>query len=629
VSAATNNEIKEQMEAQPSSTRGLSADDHQTLIVSMRKVDGIWVIVSRYGDDIWWLTGSPTNVTEGQAKLDFSQIPEHWRASIKACLYRLMTRGREGGRRPSVTGLISTFAHTRIFLQYLVTHGVDSLSAITPLLCFGYVQASRSATGKGRWGPRTKPLSPAILGQRFRAVELLYELSQFSDDPMPQHPWPESSSDHLSKASRVRREGGNTTPLMSDEVFVALFQKAWALIQSAGVLLDLRDEVDAIGRAHEGKSRPMAKLYKNRFLREQNWEGNLASFVVKLSQLRTACYIVVASLSGCRNHEISFLQSNACYSTVDDQGERYWWMRSISKKTGVGATEWMIPEAAVTALRIMDRWAVPFQVELRREIEAYRAADPTDVRIALAQQHLGAIFVGSSRHKGKQVRTLSRSHMTESLKDFAKLCGLEWNLASHQFRRKFANYAARSRFGDLRYLKEHFKHWSLDMTLGYALNDSQEMALYLEIEDELEDLKQKVVAEWMNDAEPLAGGYGLNLVAWRGQEEKVTLFKNHSHMIRVIAATTAIRANGQGWCTADDDLCDGNDIDPTRCGDGCNNSVIGRRHAPIYIALYNDLKTLEGCDDIGEGGRARVARDLARCRNVLTALGWDPLKAVE
>jgi hypothetical protein len=61
-----------------------------------------------------------------------------------------------------------------------------------------------------------------------------------------------------------------------------------------------------------------------------------------------------------------------------------------------------------------------------------------------------------------------------ALKAFAKKCGLEWELATHQFRRKFANYAARSQFGDLRYLKQHFKHWSLDMTLGYALNESQE-----------------------------------------------------------------------------------------------------------------------------------------------------------
>lgn len=65
----------------------------------------------------------------------------------------------------------------------------------------------------------------------------------------------------------------------------------------------------------------------------------------------------------------------------------------------------------------------------------------------------------------------------------------------------------------------------------------------------------------------------------------------------------------------------GNDLEPTRCGSGCGNAVIGLRHAPIYLGLYNQLKELEDCPDIGEGGRARVRRDLARCLQVLSGLG--------
>eukprot|EP00952_Eustigmatos_sp_NYUAD-ZCMA_P002920 12753-Eustigmatos_ZCMA.PRE.1 len=87
-----------------------------------------------------------------------------------------------------------------------------------------------------------------------------------------------------------------------------------------------------------------------------------------LTNVRTACYVVVASLSGCRNHELGFLRSNAIYSEETDKGERYWWMRSTSTKTDEGATEWMIPEAAVTAIRIMERWAAPYQVQLEAQI---------------------------------------------------------------------------------------------------------------------------------------------------------------------------------------------------------------------------------------------------------------------
>lgn len=606
------------------SVRGLSGDERNALVISMRKVDGVWQVLSQYGDDIWWTTGSPTNVCKSSTKIDFTQIPEAFREAIKACLYRYKTRGREGGKRPSAAGVVQMHEQIRLFLEFVSGLGTSSLSGITPATCAFYVQACKAGTRMGRWGIRSKPLSPSVQSMRFRAVEALHELSHFCDDPMSYHPWPESSADHLSKVARSKIEAGAKTPLMDDDVFVTLFQYAWAFVQSADALLDLRDELDAIAVAKAGLTRTSIKHAKNQHLRRRGWEGNLATLVAKLGHLRCACYVIVASLTGCRNHELGFLRAQACYSTVDDQGERYWWMRSISAKTGEGATEWMIPEAGVTALRVMDRWAEPYQARLRQEIEAHRVADPSDLRIAEAQDHLNAIFVGADKAQGGQVRTLSLRQMNDRLKAFAKLCGLDWQLATHHFRRKFANYAARSRFGDLRYLREHFKHWSLDMTLGYGLNESQEMALYLEIEDELDEIKHGVVVGWLDKNEPLAGGYGHNLIAWRAREESVTFFKSHAHMVRSIAQSTAIRSNGHAWCTADDNLCEGNDINPTKCGDGCSNAVIGRSHAPIYDGLYSQLKSLEHCVDIGEAGRTRVVRDIDRCRAVLTSLGHEP-----
>lgn len=285
----------------------------------------------------------------------------------------------------------------------------------------------------------------------------------------------------------------------------------------------------------------------------------------------------------------------------------------------------MVPEAAITALKVMNRWAKPYQAMLESEIDRLRAADPSDPKIAEAQLHLGAVFVGMTPQKEWEVRTLSQQSWNGALKGFAKRCGLDWNVTTHQFRRKFANYAARSQFGDLRYLREHFKHWSLDMTLGYALNESQEIALYAEIEEELDAIKRGVAELWLKPDEPLAGGYGHNILAWRGKEA-VVLFRNHKHMIRSIAESTAIRSNGHAWCTADDNLCVGNDIESTRCS-SCDNAVIGRKHARLYQHLYDDLKGVLDCKDIGESGVARVRRDMRRCRSVLVSLGHDPEKS--
>ncbi|WP_339540135.1 TetR/AcrR family transcriptional regulator [Pseudomonas sp. RA_5y_Pfl1_P24] len=61
-------------------------------------------------------------------------------------------------------------------------------------------------------------------------------------------------------------------------------------------------------------------------------------------------------------------------------------------------------------------------------------------------------------------------------------------------------------------------------------------------------------------------------------------------------------------------------LERSRCS-RCNHSVIGNVHAPFYQRLYDDLKELLHCKDIGEGGRQRVERDLNRCRDVLVQLG--------
>ena len=85
--------------AQPSDVRGLHERD--TLIISATQVDGLWVILSRYGDDIWQLDGFTSNVPACQKRLDFNLVPMAFRAVMKAMLYRYLRRGRRGGTRPT------------------------------------------------------------------------------------------------------------------------------------------------------------------------------------------------------------------------------------------------------------------------------------------------------------------------------------------------------------------------------------------------------------------------------------------------------------------------------------------------------------------------------------------------
>ncbi|AYF88138.1 integrase [Pseudomonas sp. DY-1] len=614
--------------AQPSDARGLPEPERDALIISATQVDGQWVIRSRYGDNIWHLDGFTSNAQASRKWLDFSTVPPAFRAVMKAMLYRYLRRGRRGAVRPKGAMLQKNFCDARLFLRHLEALKIDQLGAVTPLVCKTYVEACKAHRQTNR--SKGKPLSPRALQSRFSAVEALHELSQYTDEPMPQHPWPQTSARAMAGLTGHGVEGSKT-PLIPDDVFCTLFEQAYQQVERGQQLLDLRDALDALAAQRKeqrmGQSREAITAAKNRHLEILGWIGGLRVFNKALIDLRTACYIVLASTSGCRNHELANVQSGAHHRTQDDEGTIYHWMRSRSEKTDTGIHDWMIPEAAVRTLRLMERWAAPYQAMIAAEIVQRRRATPNDPQIVEAQKHRHALFLGVNATEGNEVRTLSTSTWNEKLKAFAKTCGLSWDLASHQFRRKFANYAAHSRFGDLRYLKEHFAHWSLDMTLGYAMDDSWgqhlDLELFDDIQDELDDIKLGVVDNWLGDA-PLAGGYGRALKHWQREPQNLLIFKDRASMLKSIADSTAIRSNGHAWCTADDGGCVGNTLEPSRCGNNCSNAVIGLRHAAIYKQLYGDLKEVLDCPDIGEGGRQRVERDLRRYRDVLAQLGIDP-----
>jgi integrase len=616
--------VLQTVEAQPADVRGLLGAQRDRLIVAFINVDGNWQPLSHYGDDRWRLVDTTTNRPAASAVLNFSKFPEAFRGVMKAIIYRYIVRGRNGQVRPRSSSVSSFFLYARSFLRHLEELNIHRLGEVTPLVCKLYVDAAKMVFSK-RSG---QPIKATTLLLRFLAVEAIYELSQYADEPMPNEPWPGASAELLAGLrgdARVTRLAEGRTPLIPDDVFARIFQTAWREVLGADKLLGLRDGLDRIDAERLGQHAKTISDAKRRYLVQNNWEGGLTTFNPSLLSIRTACYIVVASLTGCRNHEIAFIQSDACYRAEDDEGETYWWMRSRSTKTGEGNTEWMAPEAVVTALRAMDRWAKPYQESIELEIVQRRAVDPSDPEIAECQRHRSAVFLSGTQTERVRVRTLTAGDWGSELKAFVARHGIDWKLNTHQFRRKFANYAARSQFGDLRYLRDHFKHWSMDMTLGYALNESQELSLFHEIQDELDSIKGGVVEQWFQPHEPLAGGYGQGIMNWRHGSD-VTIFKDRSSMIKAISDSTAIRSNGHAWCTADDNLCVGyGGLETTRCVN-CDNAVIGRAHARLYQGLYDQLKETLGCADIGEAGMARVRRDIGRCRDVLTTLGYEPVE---
>ncbi|VVO40615.1 integrase [Pseudomonas fluorescens] len=611
------------VQSQPVDVRELPSSERDAIIINAIQVEGHWVILSRYADDHWQLDGMPTICPDYRRRLDFQRVPAPFRSAMKAVVYRYLRRGRAGQRRPKGATLNSFFDSTLAFLRHLHALKITTFGEVTPIIFTNY-----AAECKDIRQIKGKPLSQSSLLCRLKSVEALYELSQHTHDPLPMQPWPGTSSKAMAglTGSGSPHKQRDKTPLIPDAVFCTLFEKAYQQVLQGKTLLDLRDALHDVETELKGASYDQIRFKKKCCLIALGWEEGLESFSHSLISLRTACYVVIASTSGCRNHELGNIQSGSHHRTEDDENLIFHWMRSKSEKTDAGVRDWMVPEAAVRALRLMARWAQPYQAMIADEIAVRRRINPLDPEIAQAQKHRHALFLGMDSKKGNQIRTLSTSFWNISLKAFAKSAGLNWSIASHQFRRKFANYVAHSRFGDLRYLREHFAHWSMDMALSYAMDERWgnhlDLELYDDIEAELEDIKLGTVEGWLGN-DSLAGGYGRSLKRWQRNPANLAIFKDHQTMMVSIAESTAIRSNGHAWCTADNHGCVGNTLERTRCGD-CINAVISPDHLGIYRQLYSNLKELLECRDIGDIGQVRVLRDLARCRDVFMQLGYDP-----
>jgi integrase len=603
--------------------REFSDADLSSAVVETIQVDGQWIIYSRYGDDYWKLTDLPSNVPDSQRYLNFLKVPLEFQGTMKAIMFRYKRRGREGQRPAKGSTLVNFFRQTLPFLRHLESINIKCFSAITPSIMINYATKVRNTNKKDG-----TPRSQRSLLICYQTLEAIFELSQHTRNPIPEHPWPKSSAKFMAgltgAGSGLARE--STTPLIPDAIFCTLFENAHKKIKFGKHLLDLRDSIIRIDKEQKGNTSKVIEKKKNKFLSDVGWEGGLVKLNTSLNELRTACYIVIASTSGCRAHEICNLQTAAHHRTKDDDGTIYHWMRSKSEKTDTGEHDWMIPEIAVQTLRLMSRWAKPYQSMIAREIFERRKTNPLDPEIANSQKHRHALFLGIAYNDNNKVRTLSTKTINNLLKSFSAQSKVNWSLASHQFRRKFANYVAHSQFGDLRYLREHFAHWTMDMSLSYAMDESWgghlDLDLYEDILAELKDIKIDAVRSWLSD-DSLAGGNGRSLKKWQRDASNLAIFNNHQSMVITIAQSTSIRSNGHAWCTADNGGCVGNTMERTRCGD-CDNAVIGQRHLDIYRQLYGNLVELLACNDIGESGRTRVLRDIERCRDVFNQLGYDP-----
>ena len=584
--------------------------DPDQVVTAVQNHDGSDRTLSVFGDSVWELPSSmfPRNTSLYARRISFEQVPASLCVTLKLCILRYYLYGQEGCGRPRGATIFQMMKRMCPFLQFIDKHGFGDLQLVTPMLCHQYVEHCRREGGRNG-----APLLPGAQSLRFLAVEALHRLSQFTSSPMP-HPWPESSAYVLSGIEAPNKRA-STTLVIPDDVLGRLFRHCEVLLDRADRCLEFL----AMVRAWQKEFRD-SEAWRSR-LNRAGYAGDVQALRDDLYMILRACVALVLLGSGIRSHELSSLDADCCSEKSGDDGEKFYWISGRSEKTGDGACSWLVPAIVHRAIGIAARITAPLRADLIERIEYLLASDPTSAELSDLMLNKDAVFITQWSCDKYRIKAMSLESINSHLKSLAKHAGIDWVFSSHQFRRTFAVYAARSILGDLRYLRGHFKHWSLDMTAYYAAAQDKDEELFDEIGIQLRKFKVEVVEHWLEKDTLLSGGMAGAVRTFRDGAEAVETYATRSDLAMKLSDLVSIRATGVAWCTADSGGCNGGQgVEKTRCG-GCKDAIIDDRKRPIWKGIYEQQLELVAIADIGPGGKQRVERDLARCRDVLRDLG--------
>lgn len=216
--------------------------------------------------------------------------------------------------------------------------------------------------------------------------------------------------------------------------------------------------------------------------------GRFDSLGTLSCSLQTACYIVIAFLSGMRDAEVKHLRVGCSNAVRDSFGRAVrWQVRSLAFKSernarGVEAT-WVVGEPAARAIRVLERLLA--------------ASDSESDLLFAPLTTSGA--KGSGGRSGNGALTVSGTilALNRFVEWVAKYCavfsradgipdhdGRPWNLTTRQFRRTLAWYIAR-RPGGAIVGAIAYRHHSIQMFEGYAGTSDSGFRAEVEAEEAL------------------------------------------------------------------------------------------------------------------------------------------------
>ena len=606
---------------------------------------GNQLVISRFEDVVWdfWPYLSQENIALNFKRINWAVMlpdgswltdPQHAELleNTKAFIWSLWADPIEGRKRPTMRTLIVKFKNTIYLLRWMLSQGMTRFAHLNGRT-LDYVPVAKISAKKALVGETT-------LHHRLQILEDMYLQREKLKDALSVHPWPEQTCNKLSGSSLADSYMPRTERI-PDRVVKDLAQAALAYVENkAEHLLAARDAVKATADAGRLRGLSMSHIttyYGSPVARDYGFNG-ARELNDELQYLRNACYIIINLFSGIRNSEMMSLATHCIsYSKSYDGSTELTWLYGTIYKTGQRTHKWLVPAVVEKAVHTMERYSEPFRAKLLAEestlVKDLAGADERNKkalarRFETIRRQKNKLFLGERPRDHRQIQVLSNATINYQLKQFCRALnilgddGEPWPLASHQFRRTYAYFVASSELGDLHYLREHFGHWSIDMTLLYAQGATDEFEIDNGLLDEIMDVKREkqetLLQAYVDNDVPLANGEHW-LGDWRRMVRTAT---NKDELIRELSGTITLNGTGHSWSvgSAKGTGCGGLCVfEADMCVD-CNYGIIGPEHLPVWKEIAKQQTEALEMPDMGTPAKVRTQRILEKAQKVIAKL---------
>lgn len=593
--------------------------------------DGQPLVVSRWADDIWdWYPYiTQENKSEHMKRIDWRIAlpdgrlltdPEHagLLEATKDFIWSLFVEPVEGRKRLLMQTLIRRVDLLKLLLRWMVANCVTRFADLAGRTLDYVPTAKHDSNGK--------PLAKSTAALYLQILEDLYHQRGKIRDALHTHPWPDETAISLAGLKKGGVHRKPKTEIIPDTIAASLAAVALDYVQARSPsILAAMQSVQAVVQAKrdDGCVDNTLSMTRTRTARTVGYDGS-TSLTADVVRLRTACYIVIDLFSGIRDSEVMSLAENCIVpGRAADDSVDVLWLHGTIYKTGLRPKRWLVPPVVESAVTVLTKLFAPLREQLHKEEAELVARIGSAIakerarlvkRLHTVRAHKNKLFLTTVGNRGDGINVLSGFTMRVALRDFCADHGIlgpdgrPYPLHAHQFRRTYAHFIARSELGDLLVLRDHFGHWSIDMTTYYADGGSDEYesdAELLEMIGAEKGMRQtKIMTGYLDSDAPLANGNHW-LSDWRAS---VRTAANKEELIREYADTITLNGTGHSWCigNAKGTGCGGLCVFEAQLCVDCNYGIIGQEHRPVWEGIRDQQREALAFDDMGPGGRARA-----------------------